>query len=825
MATVFLAFDLRRDRNVALKVLRPELASTIGTERFLREIEISGKLNHPNILPLFDAGEADGVPFFVMPFVEGQTLRDLLRQEPQLGIEQALRIIVEVAEALSHAHTAGIIHRDIKPENILLSSGHALVADFGIARAIAAVEGANRLTETGMAIGTVDYMSPEQATGSERVDARSDLYSLACVLYEMLAGGPPFQAGTAQAVIARHLMDPVPPIRTVRHTVPIPVEAAILTALAKSKADRFASIQDFVEALDGRRDSPTPFLATTAAPRQRRKRVLLAAGLGALFVGVAGGYLVLRPPALDERRVLVAPFDDRTADASLAGLAAQASSEIVGGLASTAIVRPVDARSVATNAGTTGLPSLRRLARRLGANSVVSGTIVRQGGHLEFRVQLIDTETGGVLRPVRPVVASAVTPVGAVAEVAQRVMAGYAAHFDPQFRNYATASQPASYDAYREFQAGVLASQSDGDAALSHLRRAIMLDSTFMAPRVYVAASGSCRVADSVAAAFLAGAVRLLRSDQARVDLAQADCRGDRRAQLAAAQQLYADAPALAENVFLVSQAALYQNAPRDALTCLERLTRTQDPSAFFRSWCVNIMTHAHHQLGQYREALELIDRLPPDLAGDPLRERSQMRQWAALGNIAQIDALIGERLRKSSQVVLAGDDMRNVGEELRGHGHLAAGRSLCDRGVGWYRSRPASEQATKGARRALAAALYCAERWDEARVAYQSLAAEDTSGTGIEFLTRLGAIAARRNDTGDVRRIDQWFAARDTVARASYGRAVLAAYGGDRARALALFQFAWERRDPGFIEAHTDPALEPLRDYPPFLALLHVAR
>src|ERR1043166_7052783 len=267
MATVYLASDLRRGRSVALKGLRPELASLIGPERFLREIEISGKLNHPHILPLFDSGEADGLPYFVMPFIEGESLRDLLIREGQLGVPQALQITREVADALAYAHAQGFIHRDIKPENIMLSNGHALVADFGIARAVTAAGGADKLTGTGMAIGTVDYMSPEQATGSGQVDARSDLYSLACVLYEMLVGAPPFAASTAQPVIARHLVDPVPPIRTVRSTVPVPGEAAILAALAKSKADRFANGKEFVEAPAGSRPSPSQPYPAAVAPR------------------------------------------------------------------------------------------------------------------------------------------------------------------------------------------------------------------------------------------------------------------------------------------------------------------------------------------------------------------------------------------------------------------------------------------------------------------------------------------------------------------------------------------------------------------------------
>jgi serine/threonine protein kinase len=240
MATVYLAEDLKHHRPVAVKVLHPELGAVLGGERFLREIELSARLTHPHILPLHDSGNADGFLFYVMPYVEGESLRDRLTREKQLPLDDALRIAREVADALSYAHARGVIHRDIKPENILLESGHAVVADFGIARAVSAAGGA-RLTETGLAVGTPQYMSPEQAAASGDLDGRCDLYSLGCVLYEMLAGHPPFQGSTAQELLARHATDPMPPLRTGRTTIPEGVEAAVAKALAKVPADRFAT--------------------------------------------------------------------------------------------------------------------------------------------------------------------------------------------------------------------------------------------------------------------------------------------------------------------------------------------------------------------------------------------------------------------------------------------------------------------------------------------------------------------------------------------------------------------------------------------------------
>jgi eukaryotic-like serine/threonine-protein kinase len=249
MATVYLAQDLKHRRVVAVKLLRVELAGPIGPERFLREIEIAAGLSHPHILPLFDSGSSNGLLYYVMPYIEGESLRQRLDRERQLPIDDALRITREVGEALGYAHGLGFVHRDIKPANILLSHNHAVVADFGIARAITAA-GGDQLTEAGLSLGTPAYMSPEQAMQGSEVDGRSDLYSLGCVLYEMLVGDPPFLGHSAQQILARHVMDPVPSPRTVRATVPLGLEHALLQALAKAPVDRYATVAQFIEALE-----------------------------------------------------------------------------------------------------------------------------------------------------------------------------------------------------------------------------------------------------------------------------------------------------------------------------------------------------------------------------------------------------------------------------------------------------------------------------------------------------------------------------------------------------------------------------------------------
>jgi DNA-binding SARP family transcriptional activator len=253
MATVYLARDLKHDRPVALKVLRPELATSTEAKRFLREIAIAASLHHPHILQLYDSGalETPGrTPslYYVMPYVGGESLRERLVKEVQLPLEDALRIAREVADALAYAHLRGIVHRDIKPENLLLESGHALVADFGIAHALD-VAGGERLSLSGVTLGSPNYMSPEQAAASPGIDGRSDIYSLGCVLYEMLAGEPPFSGRTTQAILARHAADPVPSLRTVRPEVPAAIERAVGRALAKAPADRFRTGAEFGDAL------------------------------------------------------------------------------------------------------------------------------------------------------------------------------------------------------------------------------------------------------------------------------------------------------------------------------------------------------------------------------------------------------------------------------------------------------------------------------------------------------------------------------------------------------------------------------------------------
>ena len=308
MATVYLAHDIKHARRVALKVLKPELAAVIGAERFLVEIKTTASLQHPHILSLFDSGSADGFLYYVMPFIDGETLRAKLDRETQLGVAEAVKIATDVADALHYAHTNGVIHRDIKPENILLANGRPMVADFGIALALSAAAG-GRMTETGLSLGTPHYMSPEQATAEKDISARSDVYSLASVLYEMLAGQPPHLGGSAQQIIMKILAEPAQPVTMHRKAVPPNVAAAIAQSLEKLPADRLESAAAFARALGDPAFRAANSAGSVDAARTQRhvsrgwKRAAAALAMLAWRVGRCGA--VIRSPVTSACRPML----------------------------------------------------------------------------------------------------------------------------------------------------------------------------------------------------------------------------------------------------------------------------------------------------------------------------------------------------------------------------------------------------------------------------------------------------------------------------------------------------------------------------------------
>ena len=418
MATVYLAEDLKHGRNVAIKVLNPELAANLGAERFDREIRMAAQLQHPHIVSLYDSGIAEGFLYYVMPFVPGESLRDRLNRENQLPIDDTLQITLEVCDALSYAHSLGIVHRDIKPENIMLSGGHALVADFGIARAVASAE-TSKLTQTGTAIGTPLYMSPEQAVG-DNVGPTSDLYSLGCVMYEMLIGQPPFTGPNARAIMARHAMEVVPSLQVVRDTVPDEVEDAIIAALAKTPADRPQTATQFAEMLGVplhvtaarrttrssiTRRANTPRTTTALVQSSVDLRRWIIGGTFAVFVLLVGGGIAAwkiwaKPEpvrttsigGLDAKRIAVLYFDDLSKDHSLGYLADGLTENLISELGAVRSLDVISRNGVEPyRSSETARDSI---GKALGAGTLVDGEVEPRGDQVRVTVRLIDGGSG-----------------------------------------------------------------------------------------------------------------------------------------------------------------------------------------------------------------------------------------------------------------------------------------------------------------------------------------------------------------------------------------------------------------------------------------------
>jgi TolB-like protein len=485
MATVYLARDLNHPRLVALKVLRVELAAALGTERFLREIEIASRLQHPNILGLIDSGSfVTGTvrcPYYIMPYVEGESLRSRLLRESQLPVEEALRLTGEIAAALDYAHRHGVIHRDIKPENVLLEDGHAIVADFGIARALD-LAGTGNLTETGLSLGTPAYMSPEQAAAERTIDGRSDIYSLACLTYELLAGHPPFLGASAREIMARHALDTIPSLRIARATVPIPVEAAIKQALAKAPADRFATAADFARALE----APPELVATTPPSTHPRRRPHLLAAVGAaLLIAIPSAWL-LRPRGAvvipEAATIAVLPFAPATADTALIRLGQDLAATLSVTLDGVGEIRTVDRFTIlAQTANQAGPPSLEQgiaLGRRFGAASVLHGSLVHDGGKVRLDAVLSRTD-----RPVPVARVSVRAPAESLSALTDSVVWGVLHQVwlhgeppSPSLAGLTTRSVPA-LRAFLEGEHDIL--QNLWTEAGEAFGRAIAADSTF----------------------------------------------------------------------------------------------------------------------------------------------------------------------------------------------------------------------------------------------------------------------------------------------------------------------------------------------------------
>lgn len=825
MATVYRATDVRHDRAVAVKILHPEIASTIGRERFLREIRILSHLTHPNILPLYDSGEAGDDLFYVMPFIEGRSLRHQLAQKTFLPLDDALRFGSEIGEALDFACAKGILHRDIKPENILIEEGHAVVADFGIAKAIVAAGGTS-ITDHRLAVGTAAYMSPEQGMGDTEVDGRSDLYSLAVVLYEMLAGGVPFTGPTPQAILARKTVQAMPSIRTIRPSVPSHVDDALRRGLAVVPADRFSTARELVDAV--RRPSE-------ARQNHGPALALGTAGLAAI-VAVTWLNQSPAPPALAlasaaRERVAVAEFSNRTGDAGLDAVGFMAADWITEGLQRVSRVQvvPITASLEASRVGrrrgdSTASILWRALHDETGASVVVTGAYYRSGDTLLVQAQISDGRDGHLLVAIGPIPASVHNPAAAITELRTRTMGSIASLGDERVAAAdALRDAPPTFEAYREFSDGMSAYLAGNfERATGHFLQAHTRDSLLATPLLFASISlsnlGRHREADSVASRLARDRDRLSPYYRDWLDYRRAFLAGDRPKALAAVRRLSESAPSTKVTYNLALE-AMENGHVAEATAALASVSVEKGP---MRGWISywDVRGTLHHLSGEFDKELDDGAEARQRYPGRLYAMRSMLRATAALGRLALLQQILADGARAADDPIgtTAGSMLIEAADESAAHGHARVAEGLWNDASIWFTRRLASESANRTDSIDASRALYALGRWSQA----QRVLPRDTIDPTVLALS--GLLAVAQNDT-------QLLAAtkeRLIADRRPYlfgapqvALARIAAQQGDTALALSALREAFRRGKEYDLWIHRTPEFDSLRNLASFRELV----
>jgi len=772
MATVYLAEDLKHHRKVAVKVLRADLAASLGPERFLREVTIAANLQHPHVLPLYDSGQADGFLYYVMPYVEGISLRQKLIREGELPIPDAVRILRDVADALAYAHRHGVVHRDIKPENVMLSDRHALVTDFGVAKAVSEATGRQTLTTAGVALGTPAYMAPEQAAADPHTDHRADIYAFGVVAYELLTGRPPFTGASPQAVLAAHVTTAADPVTKFRASIPPSLAALVMRCLEKKPADRWQSADELIPALEAVLTpsggmTPTFTQPVTSLRSPVRRLMPLVVGVAALLaVALVVGYLVWRPGAGgrtkegDRAAVMVLPFETRVERAEWREAGRQ-----VAELMETAIGRAGIGRVIPRPPGTEGAvtPELaRKLLRETGAGTLVTGTVREVGDSLEVQARLVRSsdlklwfmlgaERGGT-GPTAPMFGRA----------KERVLAALAMYLDPlwipaDMTIYGPARTLAAYRAYAEgFRKGFEAGDIDAEMVL--LIEASRQDTGYVSPALLRASlmfdGGRLREMDSLDQWVAQRRDRLAPGDAAQLQWSLARHSGSPEEEYRAALAGFRlDSIGWAYTVLLSAATA------GRAEDVLRHARRRPDSTTFLgRNWSpwYGLEIGALHVLGRYDEALRLVRLARVRQPENPSHLADEASQLAAMGRIAEADSLVTAAYGYAWPLAPA-QVLANIAGELRAHGKPAEGSIRVRRLLDFMAGLPAtlSPEDARVIRVARPHFLYEAGQYEEARRLYGELRRTDPgTDASLEGVALDGLIAGRLGDTASVRRV-----------------------------------------------------------------------
>jgi TolB-like protein/tetratricopeptide (TPR) repeat protein len=859
MATVYLARDLKHSRPVALKILLPELAVVLGPDRFQREIRFAARLQHPHILTVLDSGEAAGQLWFTMPYVEGESLRARLARERRLSVADALSVLQDVAQALAYAHRHGVVHRDIKPENILLTEDAALVTDFGVAKPMAAAGDDGVITTVGLALGTPQYMAPEQIAGDPSLDQRADLYAFGVVAYEVLAGEPPFRAASPRAILAAHLVEQAPPLITKRPDVPPQVAQVVASCLEKDPEARPESASAIVQALQA---AHTPGGTTISGirplepPRRRRfTRWQLAAGALTLLLLLGAGAMTFVPrssraalftiltrgPArLDPGRVLVAPFENETGDSSLAFLGNMTADWISQGLARTGTVDVVDARTAAiTSKVVERTPRLlrtadfaRALAQETGAGTVIAGSLYRDRDTVRVQARIVAVASGRILHAVDPVSGPAGDYHALIEQVRERTMAALASVVDTTRGSWTVAlGTPPSYEAYQELMRAIDSYlTADYRPVFEHLRRARELDSTWAAPMVFEAyvrtENQEYERADTLARTAERQRARLGPTESGMLDFVEAVITGDPNQQLRTAQAVAKASPGSTEIPLLTARIAVETQHPHAALAALELVDPTRGASLATNTYW-ELKAAAYHLLGNYDRALREAETGLRRVPDDWIARTDQMIALGALGREKEVEKQLDQAESEGLSIRFRGGMARWAYDELMAHQHEDAARALAPRYLQIVQR--AAVDTNYRSRQTLGAALMANGRYADAESSLAHLAVDQPNN--VEVVGSLAVAAAQAGHVGVAdsltKVLTNWKRVYDRPA-ALWSQARLAALAGDRARAVQLLEQAvatgqrW-RAGGVYYDFHTTPEFRVLHEYPPFVTLMRL--
>jgi tRNA A-37 threonylcarbamoyl transferase component Bud32/tetratricopeptide (TPR) repeat protein/TolB-like protein len=711
MATVYLAQDLKHHRKVAVKVLRPDLAASLGVDRFNREITIAAALTHPHILTLIDSGEADGFLYYVMPYVEGPTLRSRLVREGELPVAEAVRILRDVTDAVAAAHAQGVVHRDLKPENIMLSGRHALVADFGVAKAVREATGRHSLTTAGVALGTPTYMAPEQAAADPLTDHRADLYALGVLAYEMLTGEPPFVRSTPQAVLAAHVTEAPVPVTERRGTVPPALASLVMRCLEKRPADRPQRAEELLGVLESLSTPSGGMTPTETQPvrgigeagrKTRRRLAVTVVGVAVVALGaVVAWALWPQGPALPDpgarEPVVVLPFEVRSSDPGFQGIGVDAADRIAAALKGANLGRVVDYRPEAGGQAFTESVG-RRAVRETGAGTLVTGVIAQRGDRVEVQASVVRGSDLGNVWTLGPEQGSAADPTPALDAIRERVLGAVGWWLGWTWTNPGIFQPPPSLEVFRlSGKALELFLTGQNAEALPLFRDAFARDTTWLHPLSWLWLTnlnlGLWQERDSVLAFWEARRERLFPGDALRLDQYRAT-------QGSPEEEVRATLAVFAAESMLAYDAMRALTLARRPMRALEYYVLRDTATVVGREWRAwdNVAAQAYHMLGRFEEELALARAAKtrePRNYGHWAREVSAL---AALGRTDEIERVITESHGLETQGAPV-HLMDVAAVELSLHGWTERARVYAERAVAGVEQWPEALRATTTAR------------------------------------------------------------------------------------------------------------------------------